>query len=177
VIDDAESTEAGPSGARNQGWGRRTAGESAAHDGFTLVELLVAVAIVGTLAALAIPAYGKALDSARVGRAIADIRAIGLSIKAYELLEGQLPDSLAQADLADLRDVYGRPYEYLRIAGGKPGKGGLRKDKKFNPINSDFDLYSLGKDGESQSQLDNKDSVDDIVRANDGGFVGLAANF
>jgi len=45
------------------------------------------------------------------------------------------------------------------------------------PINSDFDLYSMGKDGRSVAPLTAKDSRDDIVRANDGGYVGLASEF
>ncbi len=135
------------------------------------------VAITGTLAALGVPAYGRALDSARVTRTIVEVRGIGTSITRYKRDHGVLPDSLAEADLADLRDPYGEPYYYLRIAGGAAGKGGLRKDRRFGPLNSDFDLYSMGKDRRSKTQLDNKDSVDDIVRANDGGFVGLSANF
>ena len=35
----------------------------------------------------------------------------------------------------------------------------------------------MGKDGVSKTQLTNKDSLDDIVWANDGGFVGLAEDF
>ncbi len=58
-----------------------------------------------------------------------------------------------------------------------PGKGKARKDRKLNPLNSDFDLYSLGKNGVSKTQLTNKDSLDDVVRANDGAFVGLAADY
>lgn len=57
------------------------------------------------------------------------------------------------------------------------GKGKARKDRKLNPLNSDFDLYSLGKDGASKTQLTNKVSLDDTVRANDGAFVGLAADY
>jgi general secretion pathway protein G len=144
--------------------------------GFTLIELLQTLAIVGTIAAISIPAYGKALDVARVTRAIAEVRAMGQSLKADEIRNGVLPDSLAQAGLGDLHDPYGHPYVYYRIAGGK-GKGGVRKDRLLNPINSDFDLYSMGKDGQSKTQLTNKQSLDDIVRANDGGFVGLAADF
>src|SRR3546814_2125030 len=48
---------------------------------------------------------------------------------------------------------------------------------KLNPLNSDFDLYSMGKDGVTKSQITNKDSLDDVLRANDGAFVDLAANF
>jgi general secretion pathway protein G len=45
------------------------------------------------------------------------------------------------------------------------------------PINSDYDLYSEGKDGNSAPPLGAAQSLDDVVRANDGGYVGLAANF
>ena len=50
----------------------------------------------------------------------------------------------------------------------------MRKDKYLVPINSDFDLYSMGKDGQSAAALTAKISKDDIVRANDGQYIGLA---
>jgi general secretion pathway protein G len=152
------------------------AGPRTSAAGFTLIELLIVTAITGTVAAMAIPAYSMALDRARVVRTIADVRSIGKTMEVAELLEGVLPTSLAQAGLADLVDPYGQPYVYLVIA-GTTGKGGLRKDRKLNPINSKFDLYSMGKDGVSKTQLTNKESLDDIVWANDGGFVGLAEDF
>jgi general secretion pathway protein G len=52
-----------------------------------------------------------------------------------------------------------------------------RKDKNLVPLNSDYDLYSMGKDGESQIPLTVKISHDDIIRANDGAFVGLAIDY
>ena len=45
------------------------------------------------------------------------------------------------------------------------------------PLNSTYDLYSMGKDGQSQSPLTAKASLDDVIRANDGGFIGLAAHY
>ncbi len=45
------------------------------------------------------------------------------------------------------------------------------------PINSDYDLWSSGKDGASSPPLTAKPSRDDIVRANNGRFVGLASDF
>ena len=75
-------------------------------------------------------------------------------------------------------DPWGNAYVYLNIIDGGPGiKGQVRKDKKLNPINTNYDLYSMGKDGVTKKQLDNKDSVDDIVLAGDGGFVGLSSDF
>jgi general secretion pathway protein G len=44
-------------------------------------------------------------------------------------------------------------------------------------LNSDYDLYSVGKDGLTKPQITNKDSLDDVIRANDGRFIDLAANF
>jgi general secretion pathway protein G len=52
-----------------------------------------------------------------------------------------------------------------------------RTDKNLVPLNSDYDLYSMGKDGESQIPLTVKISHDDIIRANDGAFVGLAIDY
>ena len=45
------------------------------------------------------------------------------------------------------------------------------------PINSDFDLYSMGPDGESSPPLTAKSSRDDIVRANNGNFIGTAQGY
>jgi general secretion pathway protein G len=50
-------------------------------------------------------------------------------------------------------------------------------DRFLHPLNSDFDLYSMGKDGLSQAPITARASQDDIIRASDGGFIGLAAQF
>ena len=57
------------------------------------------------------------------------------------------------------------------------GNGKARKDKKLAPLNSDYDLYSLGKDGDSKPPLVTPVSRDDIVRARDGQFIGMAKDF
>ena len=50
-------------------------------------------------------------------------------------------------------------------------------DLSLHPINTDFDLCSVGKDGKSAAPLTAKISQDDIIRANNGGYVGLASNY
>jgi len=45
------------------------------------------------------------------------------------------------------------------------------------PLNSTYDLYSKGKDGASASPLTAKASADDVIRANDGGYIGLASGY
>ena len=44
-------------------------------------------------------------------------------------------------------------------------------------MNSDYDLYSVGKDGASSPPIMAKPSQDDVIRASNGSYVGLAANF
>jgi general secretion pathway protein G len=87
-----------------------------------------------------------------------------------------LPPDLAAVGLAGLRDPWGRPYAYLNFA-GIMGVGPMRKDRNLVPINSDYDLYSLGEDGGSVPPLNARASRDDIIRGNDGNYVGLAENY
>ncbi|TDJ63175.1 MAG: prepilin-type N-terminal cleavage/methylation domain-containing protein [Proteobacteria bacterium] len=155
-----------------------TKGPSERYLGFTLIELLVALALVGTIASIGVPAYYKYVDKADIAAAATDIRSLEQFITRYEVNEGELPDFLTDVGAGGLTDPWGNPYQYLRIAGaGLKGKGALRKDQKLNPINSDYDLYSMGKDGASKKPLTAKASHDDVIRAANGAFVGLAINY
>jgi hypothetical protein len=62
-------------------------------------------------------------------------------------------------------------------SGGGGGKVQCRKDHNLHPINTDFDLYSMGPDGQSEAALTAKASRDDIIRASDGAFIGKASNY
>lgn len=64
-----------------------------------------------------------------------------------------------------------------RGGGGRPAIAMARKDRFQVPINSDFDLYSMGPDGQSKPPLNTPVSRDDILRANDGAFYGIAEEF
>lgn len=144
--------------------------------GLTLVELMLVVAIIGVLAAIAIPKYNDYQERIKQDQAIKDIAVLQTKIKLYALDNSSYPASLADVGSAGTLDPWGRPYAYQELASVK-GHGKARKDHKLNPVNSDFDLYSVGKDGVSQTQLTNKASLDDIVRARDGAFIGLASDF
>lgn len=146
-------------------------------EGFTLVEALLVVIIVAILASLVIPNLQRAREKAMIVAAIGDVDALGWNIMEYEMAHGEFPASLSAVGWGGREDPWGNPYQYVRIAGGATGKGQLRKDHFLVPINSDFDLYSMGPDGASASALTANVSHDDIIRANDGGFVGVAANY
>ena len=145
--------------------------------GFTLAELLLAVAVVGVLAAIAFPSYSKYVERMKITTAVNDIIDIGVKIERFKTASnGILPTTLAQLSDVPALDPWDNPYQYLSFDGLK-GKGKMRKDKNLVPVNTDYDLYSMGEDGRSVGPFTAKASRDDIVRANDGGFVGLAADY
>ncbi|MFQ5700693.1 MAG: prepilin-type N-terminal cleavage/methylation domain-containing protein [Acidobacteriota bacterium] len=148
------------------------------ESGLTLVELVLVVAILGTLSAIAVPVLGDYIDEARQTKAIADIRQLSVAIMNFEMGTGSLPDSLDELKGGARLDPWGNPYQYLNIIDGPPGsKGKVRKDHNLVPLNSEYDLYSMGKDGSSKPPLTAKASRDDIIRASDGAFIGLASEY
>lgn len=142
--------------------------------GFTLIELMVALLLLSLVAAVAIPAYREAVNRGRTAKAIADIKTIEMSLERYLTARGSYPATLADASIT-LNDPWGRPYRYLNMDGAKVGQ--MRKDKSLHPLNTDYDLYSTGADGKTATPLTAASSQDDIVRARNGSFVGLATDF
>jgi general secretion pathway protein G len=158
--------------------GGRLASSARLRDqGVTAVELLVVLAIIGVLTAIAVPKYQDYRERARVNQAIVDIRAINASVRLHMLDTKTPPASLAEVGLANKLDPWGQPYRYLKLLGIKGVAGKARKNKNLVPLNSDFDLYSVGKDGLSAGPLTAGASRDDVILANDGRFVGLASDY
>jgi general secretion pathway protein G len=156
--------------------GRLRAAPNAGASDFTLIEFLIAFAVLCTVAALAVPNLLAAIERAKIARAVADIHTIGTSVLGYQVINEQYPDSLDQIGYGSNLDPWGNPYQYLNFADVK-GKGKMRKDRFLVPINSYFDLYSMGKDGQSVPPLTASSSKDDVIWANDGGFIGLASDY
>lgn len=143
--------------------------------GFTLIEVVVVVTIVGVLGAIGMPRLAEARHKAMVAAAIMEIRSIQQQITEFELTNGRFPTGLSEIGIGSELDPWGRPYAYLNHSGATPGA--FRKDRFLVPVNSDYDLYSTGPDGASMPPFAAPPSWDDVVRANNGGFVGLAADF
>lgn len=144
--------------------------------GFTIVEILIVVAILGTLASIAVPKYTDYRERIKVAQAVTDITALSLLINNYQLDARNYPANLASVGNAGKLDPWGQPYVYLNLQ-DPATKGQARKNKNLVPINSDYDLYSKGKDGDSRPPLTARVSRDDVIRANDGRFLGLTRDY
>lgn len=127
--------------------------------GYTLVELLVVLAILGLLVAIATPRLMKYLGSAKVDTAKVQIERLGGVLDLYRLEIGHYPteqegltalvDRPAQAvnwngpymkNREALTDPWGHPYGY-----------------RFPGEHGDYDLYSLGADGREGGEGEDRD--------------------
>jgi general secretion pathway protein G len=148
------------------------------RSGFAVVDFIIGLAILLTLLTLAVPVYNDALESAKMTLAARDIDDLQEEIERHRLTAGSLPGSLHDLDEPRLIDPWGHPYHYTNVrsldAGAKSAKGRRRLDRFLKAINSGYDLYSCGPDGKSAAPLTARTSRDDIVRARDGLFVGVA---
>jgi general secretion pathway protein G len=142
--------------------------------GVTLLELLITVTLIGLLSAVAMPSYQAYVERAKVAAAKKDILEISAMLDRYVNFKHVFPASLADLPFTRL-DPWGNPYRYLSMEGATVGQ--KRKDKSLHPLNSDYDLYSMGPDGASQTPLTAKASRDDIIRANNGSFIGVAEDY
>ena len=158
--------------------------------GFTIVELVISLAIIATLAAIAVPLLKDYIYKGKVDRAIIEIRMLAKEIIFFKTERGRYPgwppdrlETLQEIGRDNFPDPWGTPYQYRNLEssvkepGNKPKD--CRKDRSTNPLNYDFDLYSAGPDRvlPSDKQLLVGSGEDDIVRAANGRYVGEGSKF
>jgi len=117
------------------------------NHGFTLIEVMVVVVILGILAAIIAPKVMDRPDAARLVKAKTDIRAIESALKLYKLDNFNYPstdeglEALSPKYIERLaNDPWGNPYLYL-----SPG------------LHGDMDVYTLGADGLQAGSGNNAD--------------------
>lgn len=144
--------------------------------GFSLLELLITVSIIGLLSAVALPSYRNYVDNVDTALTIADIEMIDQAIERYFVNDFVYPLSLDAAGVGTLQDPWGSTYQYL-LFDENTRRGDMRKDKNLVPVNDDYDLYSMGKDGATAMPFTSRRGGDDIVRANNGRYIGIAKDY
>jgi type II secretion system protein G len=107
--------------------------------GFTLIELLIVVAIIGIIAAIAIPNLLNAIDRGKQKRTMADLRSIGTAIETYSIDNNDYPVAATMAALAPLIEP-----TYIRTA---PASDGWANGFVVASIVSQYTVCSGGKDG------------------------------
>jgi len=136
--------------------------------GFTLVELLIVVAIVGILASIATSGYALFREKANVVKATQDIRNFEKDIVGYVTDKTTLPASLEELGRQNLLDPWGRPYVYSTT---------LHRTNIGTNINTDFELYSKGVDGLTADSINDSTSLDDIIRADNGAYCSSSKKY
>jgi general secretion pathway protein G len=124
--------------------------------GFTLIEILVVLAIIGLIAAVAAPQVFNRLGGAKTDSARVQIEALSTSIDLYRLEVGKLPN--------DLQDLVSKPSGVDRWNGPYLRKPVVPKDPwgieflyKSPGEHSDYDLYSYGADGTAGGEGEDRD--------------------
>ena len=159
------------------------------QNGFTLLELMIALVIASILGTVAVGLFGGAeadcsspdarqgpMMRAKMGQVVGDLGEIHMAASRFELSHGRYPANLAEIGLDQLRDPWGNPYQYL-VVFNLGNVGPVRKDHNLKPVNTGYDVYSMGPDGVTATPFTSTLGKDDIVIANDGDYMGLACQY
>jgi len=146
--------------------------------GFTIAEFVITAMLATLLLTMMIPATLTMIDEAKNRKAIDDLQQMEDRIDAFHKANARYPFSLIEIYSTMPIDPWGNPYQYLNIADA-PNQHSIkpRKYKGELNINKDYDLYSMGPDGRSEAPLTAKSSRDDIIRANNGHFLGSVMDY
>ncbi|HGP7162658.1 TPA: pilin [Neisseria meningitidis] len=115
--------------------------------GFTLIELMIVIAIVGILAAVALPAYQDYTARAQVSEAILLAEGQKSAVTEYYLNHGKWPDGNSDAGVASSTDIKGK-----YVAGVKVEKGVITAEMKSSGVNNEIkgkklSLWAKRQDG------------------------------
>lgn len=162
------------SAAKWKGEGRSWSGMG--RPGFTLIEMLVVVMIIGILAATAMVKITGLMESTRRSLAISQLRELQRLVDTFQAVNGKPPDAWLDMGMGPLpKDPWGNEYVYQSHAVVSILL--FRTDGLLIAINTDYDLFSKGKDGQWLPDILGLLSSDDVIRADNGRFFGMAKDY
>jgi len=142
------------------------------NHGFTLVEILVVIVILGVLAAIVLPQFASATDDARYNAFITDLNALTKAVSAYENIHGLPPDGDSGVMPAEL-DIYMSPDRYERET---PLGGVWDIEVTESGIILAVGVHFNGGEMPSTEVLTRIDQMIDNGNLNTGSFREIAAN-
>jgi general secretion pathway protein G len=124
--------------------------------GFTLLELMVVLLILGLLGSIAVPRVARYLSKAKVETAKVQVDALGAAIESFQLDTGRYPTSEEGLDalMAAPNGVVDWGGPYLKKRSSLIDPWGNRYEFKAPGAHGDFDLYSFGADGREGGEGD-----------------------
>ena len=133
--------------------------------GFTLIELLIVVAIIGIIAAIAIPNLLNAIDRGKQKRTMADMRSLGTSIESYAVDNNFYPKGMASVGAAGV-STHVAPI-YIKTVPTTDGWNNVW-DCDSTATGSQYTITSPAKDGTQGTQTggQTQDFNCDILFAN-----------
>jgi general secretion pathway protein G len=134
--------------------------------GFSIMELMLSLGVAAILASIALPSYQRSIEAQRVSTARSELARMNLLINRARAPNGAPPVQLQNIAGLPTTDPWGQPYVYVPQA--------IKQDSNGRRLNTEFDLYSLGPDGQSEVQIVHPSSQDDVIVASDGAYIGLA---
>lgn len=114
------------------------------RSGFTLIEIILVVVIIGILAGIAIPKLGGKSEMAMIGQAKANINSLSMAIQEYEMMNGAYPPSLD----ALLDESKGGPFMEKKVIPMDPWKKPYSFSAPGSHNTHTFDLYCTTPSGE-----------------------------
>ena len=136
--------------------------------GFTLIELLIVVAIIGIIAAIAIPNLLNAIDRGKQKRTMADMRSVGTACEEYSIDNNFYPIQTTQAVITGISTSLEPTYIKLT-----PTVDGWNRDLQYGSLTGGlaYTIRSLGKDGTKNGQAGPTNDFDCDIIFQDGQFT------
>ncbi len=137
--------------------------------GFTLIELLIVVAIIGIIAAIAIPNLLNAIDRGKQKRTMADIRSVGTAVEAYAVDVNFYPRNLTFGPIGGNVAPFVEP-TFIRQAPAQDGWGGAI-NYGSDSLGTEYTVSSFAKDRVASTQDGKTTDFDCDIVYMVGGFV------
>ena len=142
------------------------------NEGFTLIELLIVVAIIGIIAAIAIPNLMNAMDRTKQKKTAADIRALGTVCGQYQIDNNFYPVQTNQGPISNISASLSPVY--IKVV---PGKDGWNWDLQYGTTagGTAYTIRSLGKDGVKNGNAGQINDFDCDIIYQDNSFISYPA--